>query len=163
MEDNARVFKDAYRTCRREYDSLAKKYGSVKSGASLQGMLKWMAPVLAAVALAFAAVYVFIPQVRPYALCVFLCVEVGLITGFVAYVAYSLLSGKAAKDSKRMARIEGILAELDEAWLANDANEAAKRRITAERQERQAAQYSTRERVLSNTQKISLIDEGEDQ
>lgn len=164
MEDNGRVYKDAYRTCKREYDSLEKKYSTVESGASAGSMLKWMLPVLFGVAVAFLLVYLLLPACRPRALNAFICVEAGLALGFGAYLAYALLFRRSGSDSKRMERLASIIEELDEAWLANDANEAAKRRISAERQGRQqSAQYSVRERVLSNTQIISLRDEGDGQ
>lgn len=159
MEDNSRVFKDAYRTCKREYDSLAKRYEAVESRGSLSSLLKWMLPVLAAAAVVFVLAYLLIPAWRPGATTVFICVEAGLALSFGAYIAYSLLGGKGGQDEKRMKRLSEIVDELDEAWLANDANEAAKRRISAERQGRQNAPNSVRERVLSNTQIINLQDE----
>ena len=163
MEDNGRVYKDAYRTCKREYDSLEKKYAAAQSGASVSGMLKWMLPVLLGTAVLFVLVYILLPACRVKAVGAFICVEVGLLLSFGAYFTYSILSGRSGQDNKRMERLASILEELDEAWLANDANEAAKRRITAERQGRQqAGQYSVRERVLSNTQLINLQGEVKD-
>lgn len=162
MEDNGRVYKDAYRTCRREYDSLAKKFSSGKGGYTVRSLIKWMLPVLGVVAAAFAAVWFLAPGARHYALKVFCCLEGGLAISFLIFLAYKLIAGKSGSDSRRMERLEGILEELDEAWLAHDANEAAKRRISEERLGRQQlGQYSVRERVFSNSQNVSA-DEGEE-
>lgn len=151
MEDNGRIFKEAYRTCKREYDTLQKRYSSVSAKSSVTDRLKWMIPVLVGLALVFAAVYILVPAFRPKALYVFICAEAGLLLSFSAYTAYTLFGGRSERDSAGMTRLASIIDELDEAWVANDANEAAKRRITAEREKRQTggSAYGVRRRVMS--------------
>ena len=64
MADNGRIYKEAYRTCRREYDTLIKKYEPVRSGSSWLRPLKWMLPVLAGAALIYVLLYFIAPGRR---------------------------------------------------------------------------------------------------
>ena len=157
MEDNGRIFKEAYRTCQREYDTLQKRYFGVGGGGSLIGLLKWMLPVLIGAALIFVVLYLVFPTVRPTLLFTFICVEAGLLLCFAAYAVYNMFVGSGERDNDRMNRLASIVDELDKAWVANDANEAAMRRINAERDQHKGSTYGVRSRVLGISD-----DEGED-
>ena len=152
MADNGRIYKEAYRTCRREYDTLIKKYEPVRSGSSWLHPLKWMLPVLAGAALLYVLLYFIAPGRRMTLTPAFICIEVGLAIGFAAYLAFLYFGRSGQKEQLRVNRLNSILEQLDEAWVANDLNESTMRAVNAERELRKTQRYSVagiRERVLN--------------
>ncbi len=152
MGDNGRIFKEAYRTCKREYDTLIKKYDSVRRSGSWQAALKWMLPVLLGAAILYAAVCFLLPGVRPAATALFVIFEIGFAIGCAGYILSLIFGGSGADAKLRVSRLSSILEQLDEAWVDNDVNEATMRMINAERELRKTQRYSVsgiRDRVMS--------------
>lgn len=152
MEDGSRVYKEAYRTCKREYDSVLKKYEAVRHSMGVKTAVIRLLPILAGVVLLLGALYYLLPSHRDVLGFLLPAAGVGLALGFGGYIVSLAFGGASERDSQRIERLRSIVEELDDAWVEKDPAEAAVRSAYLERELRKTQRYSVsgiRERVMN--------------